>query len=233
MYKLLFFVILVLGCRKDSPTPSYGNFDYDNQVPLVCNDNPSEFYCKALVNGKNLCYSTNDLLYDNWHWFSTSITTTNTSVSITDTTNIRQDIELGIGGFGSSHQLPAPIFFYIRLPSFSMNEKTKDAVKRLFVEGTDLDITVPKDSVSKTAIVNNKFSISFFARCPKCNSGAGYFYTHSGIQEKGKSYLKVTQVEDLVDSYVITLQFSCKLYDNMGRYYADVKNGEMRVKYKF
>ena len=123
---LLFLSIafLVLGCHKDNPTPNYGNYDYNNQVPLICHDNPSEFYCKATLNGKNLCYSTNDLLYDNWHWFVTSVSTTKSSISIIDTSNIKKTVEIGVGGFGSINQLAAPIFFYIRLPLFSKDENT-------------------------------------------------------------------------------------------------------------
>ena len=75
--------------------------------------------------------------------------------------------------------------------------------------------------------------IQLFANCPKCNGSVGSFYTWTGIQEKGQSYLKVTDFEQHSDAYIITLQFACKLYDNHGRYYADVKNGEMRLKYTF
>lgn len=199
------------------------NSDY-NSIQLICNSTQlSNYAVSGTVNNKPVCYSTNTPLYNIFYYkFSTSLSEVNTP-------NSKKRIEFGIGGLGSASALPAPLYFSIETPLIPDSLSFNDYLRATLTKGKYLDISV-SDS-EKQIHAENKFSISLFAEYTSSstnNANVANFYTWTGVQDSS-AYLRVVDVKQQEKSLIITIAFQCKLYDNHGLYYCDVKDTYMTL----
>lgn len=223
------FLIAALGCSHENNLVQVPY--YETALTFSCADNLSDYYGLATINGKSLCYSTNQTLYKNFAYTTLSVTNSSNQISSNQAGIDGKQIQLGVGGLGSSSVLPAPIYFYIETPLIPEMMSRFDYIKQVFQKGKSLDISIAENEKQQLSVANTKFKIGLFAQYPGQFEPTQVvdFYTWTGVQDAENEYLTVKDVQQINESsIVITVNFRCKLYDKNGRYYAQVTNGEMR-----
>ena len=230
---IILMVVVFGACKKADNSPSEP--DYAQMIKFSTSPNPlSPYYFTATINGVPFSYSTNDPLYELMQYNVASVTSTGATGSTGGVTT--RLLDLGIGGYGSSTVLPPPTFFYIETPQFDTSKNPDDFIKENMIAGKYLDISLKAGEQPSSELSAKKYKIFMYARffdeVNKENTSK-LFSTSEGETDDSSSLLVKEVVQDS-SAYLITFQFSCKLYNAAnGKYFGEVKDATMKYKYTF